>query len=342
MFKNVVIDSYSYIDPKIFLTSEEFEAKLSSVYERLKLPFGRLELQTSIKSRGMWQSGTRPSDISSMAAKKLLKDNNIDPKSIDLLIHSSVCRDFLEPSTSSYIHNNLDLSPHCISYDLSNACLGFVNAMDLAAKQIEAGFIKKALIVTGENSGPLIEQTIKRLNEDTSITRKSIKKFFANLTIGSAGCAFLLTHKDLSSSSITIDNSLSLTDSKSSNLCQGNGSIDNLMMETDSTTLLHAGVELASKTWMDYKSNFNIDNDHFSHFITHQVGIAHTALLFDKLEIDINKNHYTFFKYGNTGSAAVPLTFIKAMENSKISKGQKVCLMGIGSGLHSIMMGITC
>lgn len=337
-FNNVVIDSFDYVDPPFFLTSDEFENRLRPVYNRLKLPEGRLELQTSIKSRGFWPVGTMPSDIATMAAKKVLLKTKI--KDIDLLIHSSVCRDFLEPSTASYIHKNLELNSNCISYDLSNACLGFLNAIDLAAKQIEAGMISSALIVTGENSGPLIEETIKKLNSDESLNRKSIKKFIANLTIGSAGVAFLLCHKDLSNSKIQIKSTHSKSDTLASNLCQGSGGTDGLMMETESSDLLNAGIELASKTWDEFTEKSN--NAHFDNLISHQVGIAHSTLLYKKLKLDISKDFSTFEKYGNTGSAAVPLTFCKAMEANVISSGSSVAFLGIGSGLHSIMMEIKC
>lgn len=337
-FKNVVIDSLDYVDPPVFLTSDEFESKLKPVYNRLKLPEGRLELQTSIKSRGHWPVGTMPSEIATMAAKKVLLKTKI--KEIDLLIHSSVCRDFLEPSTASYIHKNLELNSNCISYDLSNACLGFLNAMDLAAKQIEAGMIKSALIVTGENSGPLIEETIKKLNSDETLNRKTIKKFIANLTIGSAGVAFLLCHKDLSGSNLKLRSTHSKSDTLASNLCQGSGGTDGLMMETESSELLNAGIELAHKTWSEFTEQSN--NSEYDNLISHQVGIAHTTLLYKKLNLDISKDFSTFEKYGNTGSAAVPLTFCKAIEAKAIKDGSKVAFLGIGSGLHSIMMEIEC
>ncbi len=337
-FNNVVIDSFDFVDPPHFLSSNEFETRLAPIYARLKLPQGRLELQTSIKSRGYWPVGHMPSDIATEAAKKVLLKSNI--KEVDLLIHSSVCRDFLEPSTASYIHKNLELSSNCISFDLSNACLGFLNAMDLAAKQIEAGIIKTALIVTGENSGPLIEETIKKLNTDTSLTRKTVKKYIANLTIGSAGVAFLLTHKNLSNSNVRLTCSHSKSDTAASSLCQGSGGTDGLMMETESSELLAAGIELAKNTWDEFIKESNYKD--YDHLISHQVGIAHTTLLYKKLELDINKDYATFEKYGNTGSAAVPLTLCKAIQSDVVSKNQSIALLGIGSGLHSIMMEIQC
>ena len=44
--------------------------------------------------------------------------------------------------------------------------------------------------------------------------------------------------------------------------------------------------------------------------------------------------------FGNTGSAAVPLTLLKLQELNKIKSGDHIALLGIGSGLSSIMMGI--
>lgn len=340
IFNNVVIESFAYQDPEVFLSSEELEDRLSPVYQRLKLPKGRLELQTSIKNRGYWPSGTNPSFIAAQAGQKALERSQFNKDDIDLLIHSSVCRDFLEPSTASVVHNALDLKPQCISFDLSNACLGFINAIVVAANMIEQGTIKTALIVSGENSAPLLEQTISKLNNDQTLTRKTIKKYIANLTIGSAGVAFILSSDSETSGLAQILGAYSLSDTKSVELCQGSGNTDSLMMETDSELLLNAGVELAQRTWEETKSLLNLENGDFSHFICHQVGIAHRNLMYKSLNLDLNKDYLTFDDYGNTGSAAVPLTFIKAYESKRFKENELIALLGIGSGLHSVMLGV--
>lgn len=340
IFNNVVIESFAYQDPETFLSSDVVEKRLSPVYERLKLPFGRLELQTSIKSRGIWKPGTAPSSIATQAAIKALEKSKLNKEDIDLLIHTSVCRDFLEPSTASVTHNNLGLKPECMSFDLSNACLGFINGMLMAANMIELGTIKTALIVTGENAGPLLEETINRLNNDTGLTRKTIKKYIANLTIGSAGVAFIMTHKSIAPQGHDVIGGTSLSDTSTVKLCQGSGNTEGLMMETESEELLHAGVALAKKTWAKTQNVLGLKTKDFSNFICHQVGVAHRNLMFDTLGLDLAKDHTTFDQYGNTGSAAVPLTLIKAYENNKIKSNTNVALLGIGSGLHSVMMGI--
>ena len=113
-FKKVVISSFAYHLPDKIMTSGEIEDKLAPLYQRLNLPAGRLELMTGIKERRFWSPGTRPSELSTQAARNLFEKNIIKPGDIDLIIHASVCRDFLEPSTASVVHCNLGLRPEAM------------------------------------------------------------------------------------------------------------------------------------------------------------------------------------------------------------------------------------
>ena len=155
-------------------SSELLEEKLAPVYSRLKLPQGRLELMTGIRERRFWSRPTLPSAASAMAGKKAMEKAGTRPEDIDLLIHSAVCRDRLEPSTAAYVHGLLGLTQRTMIFDVSNACLGFLNAMAVAANMIESGQIRRALICSGENGRPLVENTIAKLNSDETLTRNSI------------------------------------------------------------------------------------------------------------------------------------------------------------------------
>lgn len=336
-FKNVRLHLMSHAEPPAFLTSEEIESRLAPLYERAKLPEGRLELQSGIKSRGIWPLGTRPSSIASDAARGILK--KFPKENIDLLIHASVCRDFLEPATAAVVHNNLALSPTCMISDLSNACLGVVSSMLMAGQMIESGALRSALIVSGENGGPLLESTINHLLNDPNMDRKKIKPFMASLTIGSAGVAFLLTHKDIGEGHVVLGGS-TLTDSSAVTLCQGDGNSQGLMMETDSEALMIAGVKLAKENWNRTKDILGWKNEEVSKIIPHQVGTHHRHALLKELGLPMDRDYVTFDRYGNTGSAALPLTLVKAEEARFFSPGDKIALLGIGSGLTSTMLGL--
>ena len=89
-FKNLVIESFAYSLSDEIMTSADIEEKLAPLYERLKLPEGRLELMTGIKARRVWPLGTKPSDLSTMAAEKLFIKSKIKIEEVDLLFHASV------------------------------------------------------------------------------------------------------------------------------------------------------------------------------------------------------------------------------------------------------------
>jgi acyl-CoA:acyl-CoA alkyltransferase len=341
-FNNVFIHSLAYESPAEFLSSDKIETLLTPVYKKLKLPEGRLELQTGIKTRGMWPKGERPSSIATRAAKKCLSQSQIQIQQIDCLIHASVCRDFLEPATASVVHAQLGLPASCAYFDLSNACLGVLTSLMMASQMIESGAWKNCLIVSGENSGPLLLDTIEFLNQ-ADISRKDIKKYIANLTIGSAGVAVLLSHKSQSRKNIAqVLGGVSQSDSSSNHLCQGGGNTNHLMMETDSEALLHAGVTLATTTWSHFKKTMEWNDQTYQKVIGHQVGVAHKTAMLNQLKIDMNKDFSSFETWGNTGSCAVPLTLALALEKQFIKQGDKVSLLGIGSGLTSTMVGIQC
>lgn len=334
--ERVRIHSLGMVEPESFLSSEEIERRLAPLYQRAKLPEGRLELQTGITSRGVWPVGTRPSSIATAAAQEILQ--NFPKENVDLLLHASVCRDFLEPATAAVVHRNLGLSAHTMISDLSNACLGVLSAILMAGKMIDAGAIRTALIVSGENGGPLLEETIRHLLNDPQMDRKRIKPFMASLTIGSAGVAILLTHDSLAPDAPKILGGTTLTDSASVELCQGDGSTSGLMMETDSELLLKAGVKLAAANWKRTQEvlGWNVPDK----IIPHQVGVAHRLAFLEALELPLDRDFETFRRYGNTGSAALPLTLIKARDAGFLSSGDRVALLGIGSGLTSTMLGV--
>ncbi len=339
-FNNVVIESYGYDLSEKSVKSSDIETRLAPLYTKLKLPEGRLELMTGISERRMWEPGTKPSDLSTAAAKKCLAKSKIAPSDVDLLIHASVCRDFLEPATASVVHANLGLSRSAMIFDLSNACLGVINAIVVAGNMIESGQIKSALIVSGENGGPLLENTVDELLNNPTIDRKNIKKYIANLTIGSAATAIMITHKSLSPDSPAVLGGAVETDSSANHLCRGDGNTHSLVMETDSEELLKYGVALGQSTWQKARAELGWENKSVDFVLTHQVGTAHEKLSLESLELNKIKTFRTYPFLGNTGSSALPITLMMADEQGLINKGENIALLGIGSGLSSIMLGV--
>src|SRR3954467_14314006 len=118
-FSHACIESIATVLPDEVWSSAAIEERLRPLYERLKLPAGRLELMTGIRERRMWPAGTRPSDASARAGRAVLKRSAIKPDQIETFIHCAVSRDMLEPATASFAHHKIGLGPHAQIFDLS-------------------------------------------------------------------------------------------------------------------------------------------------------------------------------------------------------------------------------
>jgi 3-oxoacyl-[acyl-carrier-protein] synthase-3 len=345
LYKNVNIEAFGYELPPEVVTSDDIEQQLKPVYDRLRLPAGRLELMSGIRQRRLWAPGTMPSDAAAMAGCRALENSGIPKSEIGLLINCSVCRDFLEPATATVVHERLGLPKTAPAFDISNACLGILTGITVAASMIESGSIKAALLVSGENCRSLLESTIDHILKDTGLTRQTIKPLFASLTIGSGAVAVVLTHSSISSTSHKLLGEKTMSFSEHNHLCRGNADKgmednNNTLMMTDSETLMHRGIDSAAEVWKAFIDELDMSGDDFDCFCTHQVGSAHRKLLFERLEIDTDKDYPTLPEFGNTGSVSCPLTTALAVDNGVIRSGNRAALLGIGSGINCTMLGI--
>lgn len=331
-FKHVVIQSLAAVEPPIRVTSREIEDKLKPTLDRLGVRDDLLEEVSGIGVRRFWEKGTSPSDAATLAAEKALDEAGIDRQKIGVVINTSVCRDYLEPSTACIVHGNLRLNENCLNFDVGNACLAFMNGMDIAARMIERAEIEYALIVDGESSRPITEATIERML-DPEVTADQFRAEFASLTLGSGAAAMVLARKELAPEGHPYLGSVSRAATEFNDLCRGQ--MD--QMKTDTRILLSEGLKLAAKTFHAAKIALGWVASEMDQFVIHQVSKVHTDSLVNLLGLDPEKVHAIYPEMGNIGPASVPIVLAKAVELGRVRKGDRVALLGIGSGLNCAM-----
>lgn len=334
-FENVSIVDVAAIDAPHRVTSAELEAQLAPTMERLGLAPNLLEGLSGITARRMWGEETPPSHAATLAAQAILERTQVDPDKIGALLNTSVCRDYIEPSVACIVHGQLKLPQHCVNFDVGNACLGFMSGMEIVGNMIERGQIDYGLVVDGENSRHVVNATIARLN-DPNVDETTFRANFATLTLGSGGAAMLLARRDLAPEGHRFKGSVSLAATEHHGLCKGQ--VDGMI--TDTRALLIAGIQLAAKTYRAASQTFGWDGGNVDELVLHQVSKAHTEKLAQALELDLEKVHRLYPEYGNVGPAAVPMVLAKADEAGRLNPGDRVAMMGIGSGLNCAMAEI--
>lgn len=334
-FKNVVIQSLAAIDAPIRVTSAEIAQRLRPAMERLGIRPNLIEEISGIKSRRFWENGTQPSDAATLAAIKALDEAGVDRNEFGVLINTSVCKDYLEPSTACLVHGNLGMGERCLNFDVGNACLAFLNGMDIAARMIERGDINYALIVDGESSRPITDATIERLSQP-GVKEEQFRAEFASLTLGSGAAAMVMSRRELAPDGHSYLGSVTRAATEFNKLCYGQ--MDRMV--TDTRVLLTEGLKLATKTFSAAREALGWVVEELDQFIIHQVSKAHTDSLMHQLGLDPDKIHRIYPELGNIGPAAVPIALAKAVEAGKIKRGDRVALLGIGSGLNCSMAEI--
>ena len=323
--RDAAVVSIAHVDAPQVVTSSEIDEQLAETYERVGAQPGLLESLAGIRERRWWPEGYLFTDAAAAAGAKAIAAAGIRSDDIGLLIDTSVCRDRLEPSSAVTVHNTLDLPSSCMSFDLSNACLGFVNALQVAGNMIDGGQIDYALIVDGEGSRGLQESTIARLaGPDT--TMGDLFAEFASLTLGSGGAAAVVGRHSDNPGSHRIVGGLARADTSHHDICVG----DLEGMRTDTKALLDAGLHVSKLAWGDADERGWLDADRY---IVHQVSQVHTAMMSELLGLDAAKVPLTFPTLGNVGPASIPITL--SMESESLNTGDKVILMGIGSGINA-------
>lgn len=334
-YRRVCIEAVAHHVPRTVVTTAELEAELAPVYGRMGIKPGFLEGVTGIRARRFWDAGVQPSKVATVAAQKVLVRTRFPRESIGALISTSVCKDYLEPSTAALVHGNLRLPPECLNFDVGNACLGFMTGMSMVANMIELGQIQAGLVVAGEGSRAVTESTMATLGQP-GVGFSEFKDHLATLTLGSGACAMLLVDQRLSTVGHRLLGGEVTAATEHNQLCLGTDK----WMRTDPAKLLSEGVKLATRNWQRTRERLGLRTERVAEFALHQVGKANHDAVVAALELPVEKTLRVYPEYGNVGAAGIPLTLALSLEEQRIQTGDTVALMGIGSGLNSSMMGV--
>jgi len=315
--------------PGTVTTSAQIQEQLADVLDRLRLPRTLLERVAGVLERRTWSRGEDMHTGAIDAANRAMAHANVAPDEIDLLINTSVSRPHLEPSVAVQLHHRLGLPASAVNFDVTNACLGFVNGMGLASSMIETGQIRHALVVAGENADDVHKATIERLRSGTP-DREEFMQEFATLTLGSGAAACVMGVADDHPGSHRFLGGVTRAATQFHQLCVG--SADGMF--TDAAGLLEGGLDLVVSAWREAEPEWRWSQA--DRFVTHQVSRSHTDAITRAIDLDPDKVPTTYPAFGNVGPASLPITL--AAEQDSLRAGDRVVLMGVGSGLNTALM----
>ena len=90
--------------------------------------------------------GMAASHMATAAAAELLKNKNVNPAEIEMIIVATVTPDMMFPATACLVQDRLG-AKNAWGFDLSAACSGFVYALTVGAQFVGAGTHRKVLVI---------------------------------------------------------------------------------------------------------------------------------------------------------------------------------------------------
>ena len=334
-YENVCIEGLGYALPSRVVTTEWIEEQLAPVYKALHIPKGRIESLTKIKERRWWDEGVAFSDAAAMAAEDAFEKTGIDRSEMQALVNTSVCRDYLEPATAAIIHHKIGLAPTAVNFDLGNACLGFLNGMAVVANMIELGQIDTGLVVAGEGTREGQLHTIQRLLDNPK-DKRGLRENLATFTLGSGSVAMILRHKSKSTTGKRLLGGYTYSQTQNHDLCVAQPK----WMRTDSSTLLSEGLRTIAVAWEGFKKELGWTSDMVDKLFTHQVSEKQRAMGLEMLGLPEGIDYPTLTYLGNIASVSAPICMALALEEGFLKDGDRVVMVGVGSGVNSIILGL--
>ena len=270
-----------------------------------------------------WQMGAK-------AARQAVTDAGISGEEIDLVIVSTCTGDYLTPSTSCLIANDLHLkNPAC--FDINCACAGFVSAVDMAEKYLSAGEYRTALVVSSEMLTKMVDYTDRSTcvlfgdGAGACIIKRSEALFASHIGSDPAsGCHIFARGIAPSNQFREVP-----FDPLSDGLPPTNGSglhQDGQDVYKFATRAMPAAIREACK-------KAGLSPEELDWVFPHQANYRIIETAAKNLKLPMGKCFVNIETYGNISSACIPVGLAEAKADGRLSPGDRICIVGFGGGL---------
>ena len=281
--------------------------------------------RTGIKERRILKGDNKGTSFMAIqAATSLIKKNNIDPKTIDLVVVATATPDMKAASTSAYTASEIG-AINAFAFDIDAACSSFLFGMSIAARYIESGIYKKVLLIGADKNSSMINYEDRATciifgdgagavlfeanNEGLGIQDEYLRS-------DGTGREFLRGTHGGSSNAIT-DESL-----KKKN---------HFIYQDGKTVFKNAVFNMADATEKILNRN-NLENDKVDWLVAHQANKRIVDATANRINLDPKKVLMNIEKYGNTTSGTLPL--LLSDFESKLKKGDNLIFAAFGGGFN--------
>ena len=274
------------------------------------------------------------------AAKIALKNAEILPKDLSLIISASGVAQQPIPCNAVFIQEKLGLSQfETPAFDINCTCLSFMPAFNLASHLISSGEHKNILIVSSDIASVGIDWHHKE----------------SACLFGDGAAAVVVGPNDPNESKRSqIDSYKMISLGQFHDICNIKGGLSNsharlhneenqedYLFQMDGTKLFKISSRYLPRMVEGTLAPLGLSMEDVSYVIPHQASMPSIRILQKKLNIPNHKLANIVADHGNIISASIPMALHETVKSHTPSRGSKMLFIGTSAGLSIAVMLIT-
>jgi 3-oxoacyl-[acyl-carrier-protein] synthase-3 len=270
--------------------------------------------RTGIAERRVAVSGAATSDLALPAARQALERAEVLPSELDLIVLGTSSPDRPFPAAACVLQRQLG-ADSAMAFDVLAACTSWLYAASIAERYIAAGGVRRALVVGSEVLSRLLDYT----DRGTCI-----------LFGDGAGAAVLGPSDDAG-----FDSWVMGADGRQSELIHCSPSEEDGLprLRMDGRETFRSATRVMEEASLRACEIAGVSPGELALVVPHQANMRIVEAVAKRLGIPIDRFSLNLDRYGNTSSASIPLALEEAASAGALQAGDRVLLVGFGSGL---------
>ena len=314
--RSVILGTGSELPSKV-VTNRDLEKMVETSDEWITV-------RTGIKERRVLEEGKGNADMAFRAARRALKDAQMQATDLDAIIMGTVTPDYPFPSSACVLEDMLG-ARNVFSFDVGAACSGFLNALSVADSFIRTGQINNALVVGsdalsrllnwqdrgtcilfGDGAGAVVLGASQNGSGILSTRLRTDGSYVKTLYVPAGGSLKPATPETVQRNEHTI----TMNGKEVFKIAVRS------MEEISRQALIEADVQVSEVALV----------------IPHQANRRIIVALAERLGIPMERVMVNLEKYGNTSAASIPVALDEAKRQGRIKPGDIVLLNAFGAG----------
>jgi 3-oxoacyl-(acyl-carrier-protein) synthase III len=321
--------------PPHVVTSTEVEERAR--IDRFGLEPGWLERLTGVRERRWADPAIPSSELAARAGRKALANAGLEPEQVDTVLFCGIVRDTLEPATCNAVAEAVGARRARVM-DLSNACNGIIDGIDVADALIRTGKARRVLVTTGERTSIATDMNARNHEE--------LMRTVASLTLGDGGGAFVLEPSEdpgrglcaryYASDPTQWRHAIALRLRPSTQACEICGSLLDRFFHCEGHKLFSAVFPLFVGGIGPLMEQTGWTFDDLDLVFLHEVSkrfIESAIPLLGPAAGAAQKLWSTVERFGNTSTLTLPLQMAEAQAAGVLVPGSKLVAVGVSSGV---------